>query len=271
MKQALKRFLYAVAPKWTASVMSARARAHSHKVVRTWGCDALNRKLLGHLGSTVQEGPFAGLVLSPMTYAEHLGPTLLGVYESELDRAWGVVLGRAYSQIIDVGAKFGYYAVGLAKRYPNAAVVAFDTDWWARKAVREMAAANGARNVEVLGSCDPAWLANNLHDNAFIISDCEGHERELFSGPALSRVGTATLIVETHDCAVPGVSAKLREAFAATHAVQTLRSGENRRVSTRSLDFLSGTERQLANHEVRPPQVWLFCLPKAGPPGPSCV
>ncbi len=105
MKQFVKGFLYAIAPRWTIAFMSARARAHSHRVVASWGCAALTRKLVERFGNCVQEGPFAGLTLTPMTHAEQIGPYLLGVYESELDEAWKTIYRRPFTQIIDIGAR----------------------------------------------------------------------------------------------------------------------------------------------------------------------
>ncbi len=262
MRRLLKRMLRRVAPRWTVEISSARARAHAHRLVKGWGHDALNRKLAEHLGSAVREGPFAGLVLSPMTHAEHLGPYLLGVYESELDPAWETVFRGTYSRIVDVGAKFGYYAVGLAKRYPETPVVAFDTDRWARKAVREMAAANGTGNVEIRGYCEPAWLVRNLGEGAFVISDCEGYEAALFNREVLPALRSATLIIETHDQFVPGVSDRLRSDLAATHTVRVLGDGESRRTSSLDLSFLTEDERQLANDDIRSAQLWLLCLPR---------
>lgn len=262
MKQLIKRLLYAIAPQWTTVLMSARSRAHSHRVVANWGCGVINRKLVERFGSRVQEGPFAGMALSPMTHAEQIGPYLLGVYESELDPAWAIVFQKTYNQIIDVGAKFGYYAVGLAKRYPQASVVAFDTDWWARKAVAEMVAANATRNVEVKGFCTAEWLAQHTQDGAFIISDCEGYEGVLFGPDTIPRLGSTTFIIETHDCFVPGVSDQLKTAFEKTHTLQIFGHEAKRRGSTLPLDFLSKPEQQLAVQEVRPPQVWLLGTPK---------
>jgi hypothetical protein len=249
----------------TTSLMSARARANSQRAVAAWGCGPVARKLTERLGNRVEEGPFAGLILTPMTQAEQIGPYLLGVYESELDDAWNIVFAGAYRQIVDIGAKFGYYAVGLANKYPDAAVVAFDTDWWARKAVREMAAANAAPNVEVRGYCTRAWLARNIQESAFIISDCEGFEDVLFGGGAIGPLGQAVMIIETHDCFVPGVSDRLRAVLASTHTVREFGGEGARRGTTRSLDFLSEPERRLAVQEIRLPQVWLLCLPKNGP------
>ncbi len=265
MKQLFKHLLYSLAPRWTTALMSARARAHSHRVVASWGCISLNRQLFERLGSRVQEGPFAGLTLTAMTQAEQIGPFLLGVYESELDEAWATIFQGTYSQIIDVGAKFGYYAVGLAKRYPAAAVVAFDTDWWARDAVREMAKVNRTDNVEVKGFCDPQWLSSNCQEATFIISDCEGYESILFGPKTLPKLQSATLLIETHDCFVPGVNDKLVSALSGTHSVLVFGRDGIRRSSNQALDFLSESERHLATQEVRPPQTWLLCLPKTGP------
>jgi len=265
MKQTIKRALHSVAPRWTTAIMSARARAHSHRILAEWGCGALNRTLVERFGNRVLEGPFAGLTLTPMTYREQIGPYLLGVYESELDPAWEAVLRGNYEQIIDVGAKFGYYAAGLARRYPDASIVAFDTDRWARRAMREMAAANGIDNVEVMGFCSPDWILRNLRESSFVISDCEGYEAVLFNPEVVSRSATAALIVETHDCFAPAVSDRLRAAFEETHTVRIYGDAGHRRETSQSLGFLGGPERRLAVQEVRSPQLWLACFPKAGP------
>lgn len=234
-------------------------------MVEQWGCLDLNDKLVSRLGRVVQEGPFAGAVLGPMAMSEHLGPYLLGVYESELDRAWSVVMEGAYPQILDIGAKFGYYAVGLARRFPAANVIAFDTDWWARRAVREMANANRVMNVQVRGFCDSSWLRRNLRAGAFLLSDCEGYEGELLAAEDVPHLRTATLIVETHEELVPGVKGRIMERLRGSHAVHAVDSGADRRASSRELGFISEKERRLANQEVRNPQTWLLCLPQDGP------
>jgi hypothetical protein len=126
----------AAAPEWTIGLLSAGDRAHSHRLVKEWGLDALTAKLVSALGPLVRSGPFQGMELTPITYLEHLGPYLLGTYEYELLPWWALLTKRPYSQIVDVGAKFGYYAVGLARYFPDTPILAFDTDWWARAACR---------------------------------------------------------------------------------------------------------------------------------------
>jgi hypothetical protein len=260
-KEKVKNLLYRVAPRWTTEVMSARARAYSQKVIAGWGCGEVNRLLADRLGMTVLAGPMAGLVLTPAVMQEQAGPYLLGVYESELDGVWADLLERNYRQVVDIGAKFGYYAVGLARRYPEATVIAFDTDWWARGAIRELAGANGVRNVEVRGYCAPGWLKAGVKPEALVICDCEGFESVLFNEETAGALKRATLVIELHDCFVPGVSEKLTALFGKTHQCRRVGLVEKRRESAVSLDFLTDAQQKLAQQEVRDRQEWLVCVP----------
>src|SRR5205823_3222924 len=101
-------------------------------------------------------------------------------------------------------------------------------------------------------------------NGALILSDCEGYEATLFGPETLPRLRSATLIIETHDCFVPGVTDKLRAAFGDTHTIEAF-GHEARRLATCPLDFLSESERRLAEQEARPDQTWLLCLPRTGP------
>ncbi len=257
----IRRMLQTVAPRSAATLDAVRARAHSHRLVKEWGLYDLNQKIIQAFGRQVQEGPFAGLVLTPMCDAEHLAPFLLGVYESEIDEAWRVALAGRYGQVVDVGAKFGYYAVGLARAFPEAHVIAFDTDPWARKALREVAAANARTNLDIRGFCEPAWFNRELKDGALILSDCEGFEGTLFEQVTTSALRTATLIVETHDNLVPGVHDRVVAVLRQTHRLRTFDNSSERRLSGRPLDFLPEPERESAQHEVRGDQRWLLAVP----------
>ncbi|MFM7128491.1 MAG: hypothetical protein ACKO0V_03930 [bacterium] len=261
-KQSLKNLLYRVAPRWTTEFMSARARAYSQKMIASWGCGEVNRLLADRCGMKVLSGPWAGMTLGPAALSEQLGPYLLGVYESELDAAWAQLLQQQYTQIVDIGAKFGYYAVGLARLYPAAPVIAFDTDWWARQAIHELAAANQTTNVNVCGYCSPEWLVSGVKAGALVVSDCEGFESALFSQATIQSLTKVTLIIETHDCFVPGVSDRLEQLFRGSHDCRRVGLTEQRRPSPVNLDFLTAEQRKLAEHEVRDRQVWLVCTPR---------
>lgn len=263
MKQWLKRVAGGVAPELTTSLLSARSRARSHGLVREWGLDRLTCTLIDHFGPTVQSGPFRGMTLTPMTFREHLGPFLLGCYEAELHPWLTAVSGRRFAQVLDVGAKFGYYAVGLSRLLPDTPVVAFDTDWWARRATREMATANRTPNVRATGYCSPRWLDQHLAPRSFILSDCEGYEAELFALSSAPALDTATLLIEVHDNLIAGVGAGLRRRFARTHEVAEVRTGE-RNWGGPDLAFLSADDADAAIREIRDTQDWFLFTPRAG-------
>lgn len=264
LKAILKSIMYAVAPRRSTAYFSARARATGHRAIADWGCRSVNETLVSRFGSEVVGGPFRGMTLTPMTMAEQIGPYLLGTYEGELHPALEVVLRGRFDQIVDVGSKFGYYAVGLARRFPESRVVAFDTDWWAREALGEMIAANGVANVEVRGYCDPEWLAGHLAEGALIVSDCEGFEGPLFCSKPIPNLATATLLIETHDTPEVDLTGQLADRLGPTHAVRTIASGE-RVTCDLDLGFLDDRQKALATREVRLPQSWLLGLPHSGP------
>lgn len=264
MKSLLKRTMLAAAPRWTTGLLSARARAHKHRLVREWRLDKITEKLLAALGPEVQSGPFQGMKLAGMSRQEIFGPFLLGTYEFQLHSWLAVVAARQYSQIIDVGSSFGYYAVGLARLFPQVPVVAFDTDWWARAACREMVRENRTSNVRVAGFCSPAWLDRNLQPDSLILCDCEGYEAELLAGSTTGALRSATIIVEMHDEMNPGVTEAILRRFLGTHEVETAVADPDH-VPTPPVDlsFLTADEARSACREVRGHQTWIFLTPNS--------
>lgn len=264
MKRLIKRTMFALAPRAATGFFAARARAHSQRVAREWGCRAIADQIIARYGDVVLGGPFRGMRLTPMCRAEHLSPYLLGLYERELNPVWDVVFRGRPAQILDIGAKFGYYAVGLARRFPAAPVVAFDPDPWARRATREMAAGNATPTVELAAFCDPAWLRAHVRPGALILSDCEGYEAELFGAAEIPALATATLVIETHEAFVPGVGQQIRGVLGRSHRIYTIASDDATGPLPVDLSFLSADQQRLAAQEVRPPQEWLVCLPNHG-------
>lgn len=258
----VKELGFAVAPRLAAAVSSSRARRRSHMYVKEWGLFDLNQRLIRAAGDRVLDGPFKGLRLTSSAQREHVGPYVLGTYELELAPWWDRILAQAFVQIIDVGAKFGYYAVGLARHFPSTPVVAFDTDWWARRATRETAQANSTPNVTVRGFCSPGWLVAHLEPNALIVSDCEGAERQLFCTRWVPQFASATFLIELHEAFVPGVTDAIRRHFRDTHTIHEVDS-----VSERPADearwSLTVDEMRRVGHEVRGAQKWLMLVPRA--------
>jgi hypothetical protein len=260
LKSAVKRFAHAAAPRLAVAVSAQRARRRSHRLLKEWGLWDLNQRLIAEYGNQVLDGPFKGLTFSPLPRAEHIGPYLLGIYEAELHETWRQLLSRDYSAFVDVGANFGYYAVGLARRFPNRKVVAFDVDWWARKAVAEMSAANGTSNLSIEAWCDPSWLAVNLKDHSLIISDCEGYEGALFCEQIVPAFATCTFVIELHEAFVPGVTERCRDTFARTHAAQVVDTRSETPLQVRPASF-TDEEMRRVSAEARGAQQWLVLTP----------
>lgn len=263
LKSTLKRALSQVVPQTAGSLIAARSRAHSQRLVKKWGLFDINRKLMKELGTAVVSGPFRGMNLTPMTWQEHIGPYLLGTYEMELHPWWEDVFQQSFDRIIDIGAKFGYYAIGLASKFPDATVVTFDTDRWARNAIREMAAGNRVHNLVSKSYCTPVRLRECLGRRTFILSDCEGYEDELFSEVDPAEMSSAVILIELHEEPSPGVTSRIESRFARTHIASKV---DSRPVYALPSDIrirsLSEEEIRYASNEIRPRQEWLFLTPR---------
>jgi hypothetical protein len=225
---------------------------------------ALNRKLAERLGMAVLAGPFAGMTLTPSVLEENLGPFLLGTYEGVLHPWVERAIAARPATVVDVGSKFGYYAVGMGLRVPGARVIAFDTDPWARRATAELAEANRCK-VEVRGHCSRDVLQELAGPGTFIISDCEGYEDVLFGGPASPHLAGATLLIESHDPLAPGVEERITQAFSGSHEVESTADDGTPPRSPVDLSWLEPDEAARAVNEFRTVQRWLFLTPRPSP------
>lgn len=211
-------------------------------------------------GRTVLDGPFRGMTYPQATaHRRNLVPKLLGSYESEIHGFVETALARPASMVVNVGSADGYYSVGLALRRPNVPLVAFDTDLWARRATAALARENRAANVTIKGMCTPQWLARNLTPGALVVSDCEGFEAVLLDPEVAPRLAGATILVELHDHAAPGIAALLRRRFEATHAIAEV-AWEARSPAAYPLlaDLAQEKARALLSEGRGAPQSWLL-------------
>jgi hypothetical protein len=220
-------------------------------------------------GNTVLSGPFAGtkLYLSPLS-GRHLLGYLLGTQEIELRGAVEQIVTRSYATIINIGAADGYYALGLARRLPQACVLAFEANSSHHKKLNASARANGvAERIFVRGFCNGDDLRAALatvRKPALVICDIEGGEVDLLHPESIGALRSIDLLVETHDQYVADCTEILTSRFAPTHAVQQF-SGRPRVAS----DFPSAafprlarvfpeTAIELMNERRKEPQQWLM-------------
>lgn len=174
-------------------------------------------------GSVVLQGPFAGMRYIQVSQGSAYIPKLLGIYERELAHLVELLIARRPRLLIDVGAAEGYYAVGLARRLPDAQVVAYEMEPRGQLALQEMVSLNGvAGRVQVLGKCEPKDLVSAIgtESSVAIICDVEGYEEKLLDPTVVSALARADIMVELHDFLVPEITETLKRRFAVTHEIQ---------------------------------------------------
>ena len=257
----LKRLLLRLFPATTTALLSIRTRRLSHRLVRSWGLREIDDTIIEHFGLRVSSGPFEGLKLPEAARAEHLGPFLLGTYESELHPWLDRIRSVDFSQIIDVGAKFGYYALGLAKWFPAAECLAYDTDPWAQRAMREAVRQNAVRNLRVAGYLRPRQLEALIRPPTLIFSDCEGFEMELFLSTPAGAFERCWLVIELHEAAAPGIGSALLERFASSHRAATV-SRTDRKPGDQLVELLGAERAARAVVEARSDQSWMLLEPR---------
>lgn len=219
-------------------------------------------RVLDRYGLVVQAGPFAGMLFAPKTSDGSIVPKIIGSYEAELHDAIRSIQKNNYSTIINVGCAEGYYAVGLARSFPNATVHAFDLDPVARSLCAEMAGSNGV-SVRIHGECNAAVLNAVLpaDGRSLVVSDCEGAELEILDPSAVRGLVSSDLLIELHDFINPIISSEMQRRFDNTHKITLISSEHRLPEDFPSTAFLSDLEQRVALAEFRPEAMqWAFML-----------
>jgi SAM-dependent methyltransferase len=199
----------------------------------------------------VQSGPFSGMLCSTAVTGNSI-PKMLGIYELELHDIVQQIIRSNYHSVIDIGCGEGYYLVGLALRLPAAKLIGFDIDPLARAACAEQARLNNVSDrVAIEGKCDAELLQKILTPGALIISDCEGHEADLFRPDLTPGLSRCDLLIELHEVFSPGVTDILVKRFETTHDIQLIDSVERDPKLYPVLNTLSPKQQRLAVDESR--------------------
>lgn len=234
------------------------------RVLAKWRSQLLLHTIMNRDGTVVQSGPFAGMDY-PFAAIEGAGASrLLGSYEASLAPVIETIIASPYRVVIDVGCAEGYYAVGLARRMPHSQIIARDANPAALQLCEKLAATNGVTDRITLGGLmqhqDFAICADQ---RTLVLCDIEGAEADLLDPTRAKGLLCADILVETHDCLTPGLSALIHNRFAATHNIQRF----DRRVEPDALpdwmQNLSDLDRLLALWEWRAgPTPWLWMTQK---------
>lgn len=230
------------------------------RLLAKWRAGLVANTLAARDGTAVPRGPFAGLHYSGPASEGGRAPRLLGIYEASLHPVIERIIARAYPLVIDVGCAEGYYAVGLARRMPQARILARDADPRARALCAELARVNGVeRRVEIGGEMTGPDF-DICHDMpAVVICDIEGAEDALLDPETAPGLGAADILVEVHDCFAPGLSDRIAARFAATHRIQRIDRALQPDALPGWMETFSDLDRLLALWEWRAgPTPWLW-------------
>lgn len=234
----------------------------------------LHRLLVHNLGPdyVVREGLFSGMrYSSPHSHGSTFLPKILGTYELEIASIINGWKDLNFPIIIDIGCAEGYYAVGLARVFPESLVYAFDIAEEARAMCREMIDANevGGR-VQLEGECQKKHLQSiDLKFGGLVVSDCEGFEAALFDETIAEHMNRCHAIIEIHDHP-EDKNVRMRQlvaAFSKTHTLRIVNSVDDiQKVHFYKSDCVSQydpIEREVAFGEGRPWIMhWLVAEPR---------
>lgn len=218
----------------------------------------------------VLSGPFKGLQYGSLeAHCSALHPKLLGTYEMELSDVIENCISDGFTELVDVGAAEGYYAVGLAHRMPKLKVTAFEQEEDARRELVAFAAQNGvADRIDIRARCEPEDMMLLENIRALMIVDCEGYEDILLDDRLISKLTNWDFIIETHDGIRPGVTKRLEERFSKTHATRRIPAiNDLDRIDSVKLPALEGLSREEQTRLVSEGRqhatvCWLYCASK---------
>jgi tetratricopeptide (TPR) repeat protein len=239
------------------------------RLLSKWRSVLIQNTLLQSQGTVVMSGPLKGMdFLSESAEGCHIAK-LLGCYEQPLQPHIEAAVQANYPRIINIGCAEGYYAVGMARRMPATQVLAFDLNPKAQEVCTALAAKNGvADRVSVGALFKPEDFAQYANQRVLVLCDIEGAERDLLN-PAIAPALTGMdLIVESHECLIPGITKILIDRFSLTHDITLVEDNGQRDLAQSPQWFrnLSHLDQLLAVWEWRSgPTPWLVMKAKQMP------
>lgn len=237
----------------------ARLEAQLRQLAK-WRSIVLSNTLAAKGQGVVAAGPFAGMRYPVQASEGGRAPRLLGAYEASLQSVIETVIARAYRQVVDIGCAEGYYAVGLARRMPDAVIHARDSDPAARALCGDLARANGVEaRVRIGAEVAHADLSLCASAPTFILCDIEGGEGTLLDPAKAPALTQADILVEVHEGMRPGLLAALSDRFQPTHRVTRIARSLRPDLLPDWAEDLSDLDRLLLLWEWRAsPTPWLW-------------
>lgn len=236
------------------------------RLLAKWRSVLIQNTLLQQNGTVVLDGPLKGLDF-PAQSAEgcHI-PKLLGCYEQPLLPYIEEAIQADYPLILNIGCAEGYYAVGMARRMTKTLVMAYDLNQHAQQVCAELAVKNHVQERVSVGALFKAEdFARFSDQRVLVLCDIEGGEHDLLNPAVAPTLSNMDLIVESHECLIPGITQDLINRFAATHDIKVVEDSGQRQLGNMPAWFnnLAHLDQLLAMWEWRSgPTPWLVMKAK---------
>ena len=210
------------------------------RLLAKWRSVLIQNTLLQKNGTVVMQGPLAGLdFLAQSAEGCHIAK-LLGCYEQPLQPFIEAAINEQYSTVINVGCAEGYYAVGMARCMTETLVYAYDTNVNAQQVCADLAEKNGvAKRIKIGGLLSAETLSNHSGEHALLLVDIEGAEQELLDPEVSPVLRSMSIIVESHECLIPGITNLLVNRFKQTHQITIVQDDGQRNLANAPNWFLS--------------------------------
>jgi len=151
---------------------------------------------------------------------------------------------------------------------PRTRVLAFDLNPKAQQVCAELAGKNGVADRVTVGPLfKPEDFATYAGERVLVLCDIEGAERDLLDPERAPALAGMDLIVESHECLIPGITKLLIDRFAPTHDITVVEDNGQRQLPNPPAWFSNSAhlDQLLAVWEWRSgPTPWLVMKTKQG-------
>lgn len=236
------------------------------RLLSKWRSVLIQNTLLQQQGTSVMQGPLMGMnFLAQSAEGCHIAK-LLGCYEQPLQPFIEAAIEANYKTILNIGCAEGYYAVGMARRMPSTKVFAFDLNPKAQEVCTALAEQNGvSERVQVSALFKPEDFEQYAGQRVLVLCDIEGAERELLDPNLSPALKGMNIIVESHECLIPGITQLLIDRFKDSHQITLVQDDGQRQLQAAPHWFynLAHLDQLLATWEWRSgPTPWLVMSSK---------
>ena len=236
---------------------------HQYKYWCTKRREELTELVGERTGHSIVAGPFKGMIILPRwSWGDHV-PKLLGTYESELYNVAEEQVASKPDYILNVGCAEGFWGLGMAMR-TGAPALLIDVHDLGLEIAQENATVNNLKNIEYSNESTTAKIDDVLskHMNPFLIMDCEGAEDQLLDLNSVPNLKHTTILLESHDCFIPGLTNRIKERFADTHTVMEISQGAKNPYIDIIKDLGDHDKMLLCIESRAMTMSWLYLVPK---------